>query len=72
MDGFPPKEELRTVYVEHDIDASEADTPAVEFVANDAEVKEVMGTDNLEAVRKALLDVGFSAELIQVGGWVVM
>lgn len=22
VDGFPPKEQLRTVYVEHDIDAS--------------------------------------------------
>jgi elongation factor 3 len=35
LDGFPPKDELRTVYVEHDIDASEADTPVVEFVYAD-------------------------------------
>jgi elongation factor 3 len=25
LDGFPPKDQLRTVYVEHDIDASQAD-----------------------------------------------
>ena len=35
LEGFPPKEELRTVYVEHDIDASEADTPVVDFVHAD-------------------------------------
>ena len=35
LEGFPPKEELRTVYVEHDIDSSEADTPVVEFVYSD-------------------------------------
>lgn len=35
LDGFPPKDELRTVYVEHDIDASEAETPVVEYVYAD-------------------------------------
>lgn len=35
LEGFPPKEELRTVYVEHDIDASDADTPVVDFVHSD-------------------------------------
>ena len=35
LEGFPPKEELRTVYVEHDIDASQAETPVVEFVYSD-------------------------------------
>ena len=32
LDGFPPKSELRTVFVEHDIDASEAETAVVEYV----------------------------------------
>ena len=36
LDGFPPRDVLRTVYVEHDIDASEAETPVVEFVYSDA------------------------------------
>jgi len=35
LDGFPPKEVLRTVYVEHDIDASQAETSVVDFVVND-------------------------------------
>jgi hypothetical protein len=35
LDGFPPRDVLRTVYVEHDIDASEAETPVVEFVYSD-------------------------------------
>jgi elongation factor 3 len=32
LDGFPPKDVLRTVYVEHDIDAADADTPVVAFL----------------------------------------
>ena len=32
LDGFPPKEELRTVYVEHDIDSELADTPVVDYI----------------------------------------
>lgn len=35
LDGFPPKDVLRTVYVEHDIDASQADTAVVAFVLAD-------------------------------------
>jgi hypothetical protein len=35
LDGFPPKEVLRTVYVEHDIDASEASSAVVDFVVHD-------------------------------------
>jgi len=75
VDGFPPKEVLRTVYVEHDIDASQADTPALQFVAEDAEVRAVMGADNTEKVRESLLSVGFNEELIAKpvaslsGGW---
>ena len=35
VDGFPPPEELRTVYVEHDIDASESTLAVSEFVVKD-------------------------------------
>lgn len=35
LDGFPPKEVLKTVYVEHDIDASAAETPVVDYVMSD-------------------------------------
>jgi elongation factor 3 len=39
VEGFPPKSELKTVYVEHDIDGSEADTPIVDFVLADEGVE---------------------------------
>ena len=35
VDGFPPPEELRTVYVEHDIDASESEQAVIDFIHND-------------------------------------
>ena len=35
VDGFPPPEELRTVYVEHDIDASESEQAVLDFIHND-------------------------------------
>lgn len=73
LDGFPPKTELRTVYVEHDIDASEADTPVVEFVLNDEMVKEVM--PSRDRIIEVLESVGFDAERQALpvaslsGGW---
>jgi elongation factor 3 len=60
LDGFPPKSELRTVYVEHDIDASEAETPVVDFVIGDSMVREVM--PSRERVIEVLESVGFDAE----------
>ncbi|KAK9453965.1 armadillo-type protein [Dipodascopsis uninucleata] len=71
VDGFPSQEECKTVYVEHDIDGTHADTSVVDFVANDPDVA-LSGPE--EAV-KALTDVGFSDEMIQMpisslsGGW---
>jgi len=75
VDGFPPKDVLRTVYVEHDIDASQADTPALQFVAEDPEIRAVMGAGNEAKVKESLLAVGFTEELIAKavaslsGGW---
>ncbi|KAG1435808.1 hypothetical protein G6F56_013826 [Rhizopus delemar] len=37
VEGFPPRSELKTVYVEHDIDGSEADTPLVDFILASAD-----------------------------------
>ena len=44
VDGFPPKDVLRTVYVEHDIDGSLSDLNCVEFVFAD---------ENLQVSRRA-------------------
>lgn len=35
LDGFPTADVLRTIYVEHDIDASEADTPVGVFIGTE-------------------------------------
>ncbi|CAI8496229.1 unnamed protein product [Hanseniaspora opuntiae] len=68
VDGFPTKEECMTVYVEHDIDGTHADTSVVDFVfAGDVGTKE-------EIIAK-LLEFGFSDEMISQpitalsGGW---
>lgn len=41
LDGFPPPDELRTVYVAHDLDASEADQSVVDLLATDPLIKGV-------------------------------
>lgn len=71
VEGFPPPTELKTVYVEHDIDAEEADTPSLDFVFNDPRLD---GTPRDE-VEKMLVSVGFSEEYLNKavgslsGGW---
>ena len=74
LDGFPPKTELRTIYVEHDIDASQADTPVWQFVHSDPNVQEAMAPSQ-EKVEEVLASVGFTDELRNCsvaslsGGW---
>ncbi|EGW32081.1 elongation factor 3 [Spathaspora passalidarum NRRL Y-27907] len=70
VEGFPTQEECKTVYVEHDIDATQADTPVVDFVIEDGEV----GLTK-EAVHAKLTEFGFSEDMIKMpiqslsGGW---
>lgn len=68
VDGFPTQEECRTVYVEHDIDGTHAETSVLDFVyAGDVGTK--------EAIRAKLEEFGFSDEMIAMpiaslsGGW---
>lgn len=68
VDGFPTQEECRTVYVEHDIDGTQADTSVVDFVfSGNVGTKDVI-TDKLR-------EFGFSDEMIAMpiaslsGGW---
>lgn len=69
VEGFPSQDELKTVYVEHDIDGSEDDTSIVDFVHGTGEV----GTK--EHVAAKLKEFGFSDEHIKMsihslsGGW---
>ncbi len=69
LEGFPTQEECRTVYVEHDIDGTHADTPVYEFVLDDLE------GSTKEIVEAKLIEFGFSDEMIHnpiqslSGGW---
>lgn len=57
VEGFPSPDEVRTFYVEHDIDGSEEDTSVVQFIIND---KRVQGSET--EIRETLASVGFSNE----------
>jgi elongation factor 3 len=71
LDGFPPPDELRTVYVAHDLDASEAEHSVVDLLANDPLIKGV----SREEICRVLSTMGFDEERQQQtiaalsGGW---
>lgn len=54
VDGFPPPTEVRTFYVQHDIDGSEADISIIDWVLSD---KRLQGTP--EEIKITLESVGF-------------
>lgn len=70
VEGFPSQEECRTVYVEHDIDGTDAETTVVDFVIADG----MVGLTK-EAVENKLREFAFSEEMIRMpiaslsGGW---
>ncbi|KAJ6630203.1 P-loop containing nucleoside triphosphate hydrolase protein [Mycena sp. CBHHK59/15] len=57
VEGFPSPDEVRTFYVEHDIDGSEEETSVLEFILSD---KRILATK--EDVIETLASVGFSDE----------
>ncbi|KAL0947623.1 hypothetical protein HGRIS_013712 [Hohenbuehelia grisea] len=57
VEGFPSPDEVRTFYVEHDIDGSEEDTSVLEFILSD---KRVLAEK--EEIIETLASVGFSDE----------
>jgi len=54
VEGFPSPDEVRTFYVEHDIDGSEEDTSVLDFIVSD---KRVLQTK--EEIVETLASVGF-------------
>ena len=74
LEGFPPKEQLRTVYVEHDIDASESNVPVVEYVYSDPILQDASHPAH-KMVEEVLGSVGFTEAMQQApvsslsGGW---
>lgn len=73
VDGFPPKTELRTVYVEHDIQGAQDDVAVVEFVISDPFVADRGKTT--DEIKETLSSVGFTDEMQGMpiralsGGW---
>jgi len=59
LEGFPTKDELRTVFVEHNLQAEEADLPVLEFMFNDENLKALPRTE----VSGMLTSVGFTDEM---------
>lgn len=57
VEGFPSPDEVRTFYVEHDIDGSEEDTSVLEFILSD---KRILASE-AESI-ETLASVGFSDE----------
>ncbi|KAI0081434.1 hypothetical protein K474DRAFT_1587716 [Panus rudis PR-1116 ss-1] len=57
VEGFPSPDEVRTFYVEHDIDGSEADTTVLDFIVSDKRIQA-----SREEIIEALASVGFSDE----------
>ena len=57
VEGFPSPDEVRTFYVEHDIDGSEEDTSVLQFILTD---KRILA--DKEEVIEALASVGFNEE----------
>jgi elongation factor 3 len=60
VEGFPSPDEVRTFYVEHDIDGSEEDTSVLQFIVTDkrilateAETKEALATVGFDETRQA-------------------
>jgi elongation factor 3 len=70
VEGFPPKDVLRTVMVNHDIDASQAESSVLDYVISDPDLKDAQG----RAVH-VLESVGFGTAFRQrpvsslSGGW---
>ncbi|KAF8975859.1 translational elongation factor EF-1 alpha [Entomortierella lignicola] len=71
LEGFPPADELRTVFVEHNLQAEEADLPVVEFMFADPKLGDI---PHEEVVAK-LASVGFTKDMQNQavgslsGGW---
>ncbi|CAI5756166.1 unnamed protein product [Candida verbasci] len=71
LEGFPSSDELKTCFVEHKLQGTEAEMDLVSFIASDPELKDV----GKNQIKDALMEVGFPEETLQrqvgslSGGW---
>ena len=47
LEGFPSASEVRTVYVEHDIDSSLSDSTVFDFLMSDNQVMEISSPEEI-------------------------
>ena len=68
-EGFPSLDEVRTSYVEHNIDGSEEDTSVLQFILSDKRI-----LTNKEGVIETLASVGFTirVKLMQLAACLVV
>jgi elongation factor 3 len=75
VDGFPPKSQVCTVYVEHDIDGTELQTTVLDFIINNQQLVEKHGSMHLDDVVNTLDRFGFNKDMQHTsvcslsGGW---
>jgi len=69
VDGFPPPSELKTVYVEHDIQGDETTLTVEEFVVGriQGDPDDRVNKQTRDDVVKVLASVGFTPEMLQKG-----
>ncbi|KAF9439230.1 translational elongation factor EF-1 alpha [Entomortierella beljakovae] len=71
LEGFPSPDELRTVFVEHNLQAEDADLPVLTFIFNDEKLKDL----EKQSIIDMLESVGFDKEKQEQavgslsGGW---
>jgi len=61
VDGFPTRDVLRRVYVEHDIDGSHLESSVLTYVAEHPSIVAMGDQHSADSIRAALLAVGFGA-----------
>ncbi|TYZ62282.1 hypothetical protein PybrP1_006963 [[Pythium] brassicae (nom. inval.)] len=59
LEGFPKKDELKTIFVEHNLQAEEADLSVVDFICLDEDLKASPRNEIVET----LASVGFTSEM---------
>jgi len=73
LEGFPSKDEVRTVYVDSTIKAEDADYSVIDFVVKDADV--ISGGADKDTILSTLKSLGFSDTMVAgvvgrlSGGW---
>lgn len=71
LEGFPPQDELKTIFVEHSLQASEAETAVVEFVVSDPEFASLARNEIVETLASVGFNDTMQAQPVSSlsGGW---